>query len=485
MDVPPPTPINRTQNNTMPLTSAGLWWRVVAHFKLTRNHSQFARPTARGTHLESAGRQCREHGEGGGGRGGEGKVSATWHSHTHKHERAPIMPHPTATTSHNAHSHRTCSHAEAMACTVGSGGSRGVRRSGRATSANRPHKPTAHTYQHNTEQHHVAHLRGPRVARGRPLQADCYLVLLTRSTTGCTHLRSGGGAENRESGRGEGDKGHGVSAAAGHRHNTQTGLHNAPPYSRHFPHRTQPLHMQSRTGDSLHRAQGEGRGAWRLGRATAHTDTNNTMALTCGGPGWRVVARYKLTCYHAHFARSTAGCTHNWSPQGDNVGNRERGGGGSQGDCECDTQKHAAAALHPTVAASRTAHSYHTCSHAQVIACTGHRDDGRREGRLGRATAHTDQHNNTEQHHGAHLRGPRVACGRPLQVDLLPRALHTIHCWMHTHLESAGRQRGEQGEGGSQGDCECDTHTNTGGRNAPPPQPLLPTPHTIHAVTHR
>ena len=91
---------------------------------------------------------------------------------THKHERAPTMPHPTATTSHNAHSHRTCSHAQAMACTVGSGGSRGVRRSGRATSANRPHKPTAHTYLHNTEQHHVAHLRGPRVARGRPLQAD-------------------------------------------------------------------------------------------------------------------------------------------------------------------------------------------------------------------------------------------------------------------------------------------------------------------------
>jgi hypothetical protein len=97
--------------------------------------------------------------------------------------------------------------------------------------------------------------------------------------------------------------------------------------------------MQSRTGDSLHRAQGEGRGEGRLGRATAYTDKHNTMALTCGGPGWRVVARYKLTCYHAHFARSTAGCTHNWSPQGDNVGNREREGGGgrSQGDCECDT----------------------------------------------------------------------------------------------------------------------------------------------------
>jgi hypothetical protein len=117
-------------------------------------------------------------------------------------------------------------------------------------------------------------------------------------------------------------------SAAWHIHNTQTGLHNAPPYTSHFPHRTQPLHMQSRTGDSLHRAQGEGRGEGRLGRATAYTDKHNTMALTCGGPGWRVVARYKLTCYHAHFARSTAGCTHNWSPQGDNVGNREREGGG-------------------------------------------------------------------------------------------------------------------------------------------------------------
>ena len=181
----------------MPLTSAGLWWRVVAHFKLTRNHSQFARPTARGTHLESAGRQCREHGEGGGGRGGGG-------------------------------------------------------------------------------------------------QSECDMAQ--------SHAQ------------------------------TRTGPHNAPPHSHHFPQRTQPPHMQSRTGDSLHRAQGEGRGEGRLGRATAHTDKHNTMALTCGGPGWRVVARYKLNCYHAHFARSTAGCTHNWSPQGDNVAR-----GGSQGDCECDT----------------------------------------------------------------------------------------------------------------------------------------------------
>jgi hypothetical protein len=194
----------------------------------------------------------------------------------------------------------------------------------------------------------------------------CYHVLLTRSTTGCTHLRSGVGAENRESGRGEGDKGHGVTAAW-HIHNTQTGLHNAPPYTSHFPHRTQPLHMQSRTGDSLHRAQGEGRGEGRLGRATAHTDTNNTMALTCGSPGWRVVAR-------------------------------------------------------------------------------------------------------------------------PLQADLLPRALHTIHCWMHTRLESAGRRRGEQREGGG-GETVSATrlkHTHEHGRpQRSIPQPPLPTPHTTHAVTHR
>ena len=146
-------------------------------------------------------------GRGEGGGGGEGKVSATWHNHTLKHERGPTMPHPTATTCHNAHSHRTCSHAEAMACTVGSGGSRGVRRSGRAPGANRPHKPTAHTYLHNTEHHHVAHLRGPRVARGRPLQADCYLVLLTRSTTGCTHLRSGGGGREQRERAGGGGQG--------------------------------------------------------------------------------------------------------------------------------------------------------------------------------------------------------------------------------------------------------------------------------------
>ena len=190
----------------------------------------------------------------------------------------------------------------------------------------RTSQPPKHTY---TTQNNTISLTcgGPGWRVVALFKLTCYHVLLARSTTGCTHLRSGVGAENRESGRGEGDKGHGVSAAAGHRHNTQTGFHNAPPYSRHFPHRTQPLHMQSRTGDSLHRAQGEGKGEGRLGRATAYTDKHNTMALTCGGPGWRVVARYKLTCYHAHFARSTAGCTHNWSPQGDNVGNRERGGG--------------------------------------------------------------------------------------------------------------------------------------------------------------
>ena len=193
----------------------------------------------------------------------------------------------------------------------------------------RTSQPPTHTY---TTQNNTMSLTcgGPGWRVVARFKLTCYHVLLTRSTTGCTHLRSGVGAENRESGRGEGDKGHGVSAAW-HIHNTQTGLHNAPPYSRHFPHRTQPLHLQSRTGDSLHRAQGEGRGEGRLGRATAYTDKHNTMALTCGGPGWRVVARYKLTCYHAHFARSTAGCTHNWSPQGDNVGNRERGGRGQPG----------------------------------------------------------------------------------------------------------------------------------------------------------
>ena len=114
-----------------------------------------------------------------------------------------------------------------------------------------------------------------------------------------------------------------------------------------------------------------------------------------------------------------------------------------------------------------------------------HRSQGRWQERedlyIGRATAHTDQY------HGAHLRGPRVACGRPLQVDLLPRALHTIHCWMHTHLESAGRQRGEQGERGGRGGGGAlllvrqgtNTHTGTGGRNAPPHSRHFPhrTPH--------
>jgi hypothetical protein len=86
-----------------------------------------------------------------------------------------------------------------------------------------------------------------------------------------------------------------------------------------------------------------------------------------------------------------------------------------------------------------------------------------------------------KQHHGAHLRGPRVARGRPLQADLLPRALCTIQCWMHTQLESAGRQRGEQGEGGGGGaarETVRSTHTQT--RAAATLHPTATTSHTAH-----
>jgi hypothetical protein len=256
-------------------------------------------------------------------------VSATWHSHTQ-----------TRTGPHNAppHSHHFPQRTQPphMQSRTGDGLHRRQRREqGSAAQwtctrrqppaqANRPHIPT---------QHRTTPCRSPARGPGWRVVArfklTCYHVLLTRSTTGCTHLRSEVGAENRESGRGEGDKGHGVTAAW-HIHNTQTGLHNAPPYSRHFPHRTQPLHMQSRTGDSLHRAQGEGRGAWRLGRATAHTDKHNTMALTSAGLWWRVVAHFKLTCYHVHFARSTAACTHNTWGTGRQRGEQGEGGGGGQ-----------------------------------------------------------------------------------------------------------------------------------------------------------
>jgi hypothetical protein len=148
LDVPPPTPINRTQNNTMPLTSAGLWWRVVAHFKLTRYHSQFARPTAGCTHTWSPqGGNAGNMGRGEGG--GEDKVSVTWHSHTQ-----------TRTGPHNAppHSHHFPQRTQPphMQSRTGDGSHRRQRREqGSAAQwtctrrqppaqANRPHIPTQH-----------------------------------------------------------------------------------------------------------------------------------------------------------------------------------------------------------------------------------------------------------------------------------------------------------------------------------------------------
>jgi hypothetical protein len=262
----------------------------------------------------------------GGGRGGGGQSECDMaQSHTNTNG-PPTMPNPTATTSHNAHSHRTCSHAQAMARTVGSGGSRGVRRSGRAPGANRPHKPTAHTYLHNTEQHHVAHLRGPRVARGRPLQADM-LPRAANTIHYCMHTPEVGGG-----GREQGE-----------------------------------------------RAGGGGQGT----------------RCECG-----------LT-----YTQHTNGVT------------------------QCST-------LQPPLPAPHTATSFAVTHRRQLAPGTGRGQ--------GRGAPWTCNRPPRTQHHGAHLRGPRMARGRPLQADLLPRALCTIHCWVHTQLESAGRQRGTGRGGGGQ-----------------------------------
>ncbi len=119
----------------------------------------------------------------------------------------------------------------------------------------------------------------------------------------------------------------------------------------------------------------------RTSQPPTHTYTtqNNTMSLTCGGPGWRVVARFKMTCYHVLLTRSTTGCTHLRSGGGGRE-QREWAGGGGQGTlCECGRRAstHHTNGFHndhpPTAATSRTAHIHFKCSHAQATACTGHR----------------------------------------------------------------------------------------------------------------
>ena len=231
----------------------------------------------------------------------------------------------------------------------------------------------------------------------------------------------------------------------------------------------------------------------RTSQPPTHTDTtqNNTMSLTYGGPGWRVVTRFKLTCYHVLLARSTTGCTHLRSGVG--AENRESGrgeGGGGQGTrCECGLAytQHTngvtqCSALQPPVPAPHTATSYAVTHRQQLAPGTG-----RGQGSMAPWTCNRPHRT---QHHGAHLRGPRMARGRPLQADLLPRALCTIHCWVHTQLESAGRQRGEPGEKGEGAARETAsaTHTDRHGRpQSSTPQSPLPAQHiaTTHAVTHR
>jgi hypothetical protein len=135
-----------TRRSGAPQTPCTMWQLTHRHHgthRLARYNTLSARCTGACTVLESAGRQRREQGE------GEGAAKDTVslrvdRTQAHTLTRAPAT-----------HAPHTGIHALALVCTIGRGKGRGARRLGTQSNTN-----------------YVAHLRGPLVACGSPLQVE-------------------------------------------------------------------------------------------------------------------------------------------------------------------------------------------------------------------------------------------------------------------------------------------------------------------------
>ena len=115
-------------------------------------------------------------------------------------------------------------------------------------------QPHTHTPRHSTTHNNTASLTSaaPGVARRSPP------AIL--ATTHSAHDPLLDAHTWSPQGGGQGGEGAGPKVNRGHHRergqpHTNMGTHNAPPHSRHFPHRTQPPHMQQSTNDGMHRAR--------------------------------------------------------------------------------------------------------------------------------------------------------------------------------------------------------------------------------------
>ena len=147
-------------------------------------------------------------------------------------------------------------------------------------------QPHTHTPRHSTTHNNTASLTSaaPGVARRSPP------AIL--ATTHSAHDPLLDAHTWSPQGGGQGGEGAGPKVNRGQPH-TNMGTHNAPPHSRHFPHRTQPPHMQQSTNDGMHSAR------WRQQRCPVpcvcdrthkHTDTTKPRPV------------------HAHLRWSQAAC---------------------------------------------------------------------------------------------------------------------------------------------------------------------------------
>ena len=198
----------------------------------------------------------------------------------------------------------------------------------------------------------------------------------------------------------------------------------------------------------------------------------NTMALTSAGPGWRAVARFKLTCYHAHFTRSTAGCTHTWSPQGDNAGNGERGGEGGGGALllvRPGTNTHTGTGGRNAPPHSR--HFPHRTPHMRSRTGDGlHQTQGRGQGSMapGCTRAHTDQQTAKPQkrkQRAAHPPPGWRADGHLLHEHRHRRSKRIFACHLRCRGQHGAREGGHRQQAHTHKHTTAVTKTMAGARH--------------------
>ena len=205
-------------------------------------------------------------------------------------------------------------------------------------------QPHTHTPRHSTTHNNTASLTSaaPGVARRSPP------AIL--ATTHSAHDPLLDAHTWSPQGGGQGGEGAGPKVNRGHHRergqpHTNMGTHNAPPHSRHFPHRTQPPHMQQSTNDGMHRAR------WRQQRCPVpwvcdrtHTHQHNQTTPSSRSPprvpgGVPTPARSRGTGARAAITsqHTTCGDGDQWG--GARQGEGVRGGGPQREPTNTQTRK--------------------------------------------------------------------------------------------------------------------------------------------------